>query len=71
MFYCGNQKSNQGVMPKNKPIKSNLAGTYVWRDSKNGQFTLKIIKPKKGPTSVSQAEIRRAVRDTYATRKAK
>jgi|GEM_PF-6267353 len=48
------------------------AKLYALRDSKTGQFVeVDIVRPKKAPTSVRLAAIRRAVRDTHAGRKAK
>jgi hypothetical protein len=66
------RNSRQGNMSKRKAVKTNLAGVYVWRNSETGRFSeLRIVTPKKRPTSTSRAEIRRAVRETYAAQKTK
>jgi hypothetical protein len=37
-------------------------GRYVWRDSKTGKFMgVEIVRPAKGPSNTSVAEIRRAI----------
>ncbi len=47
-------------------------GRYEWRDAKTGKFVgVEIVRPAKGPSSTSVAEIRRAIDKSNAARKAK
>jgi hypothetical protein len=47
-------------------------GRYEWRDEKTGKFRgVEIIRPARGPSNTSVAEIRRAVDMTHGGRKAK
>lgn len=47
-------------------------GRYVWRDEKTGKSRgVEIVRPAKGPSSVSVDEIRRAVDKLDGTRKAR
>jgi hypothetical protein len=48
------------------------SGRYVTRRKASGAFTeVTIVSPKKGPTSVSLSEIRKAVRQSYAAQKSR
>jgi hypothetical protein len=58
-------------MSKHESIKTAHAGRYVWRDKDGKIKEVDIVRSKKGPTSTSVAEIRRAVRDTNAARRKK
>jgi hypothetical protein len=47
-------------------------GQYVWRDAKTGEVRgVEIVRPAKGPSNTSIAEIRRAIDKSHAGRKAK
>jgi hypothetical protein len=47
-------------------------GQYIWRDSRTGQFRgVEIIRPAKGPSTTSVAEIRRAIDKSNAAQKEK
>lgn len=59
-------------MSKSKLSRSSSEGRFVWRDTRDGKIRgVEIVRPAKGPSSTSVAEIRRAVRETNAARKAK
>jgi len=59
-------------MSKHEATRTNREGQYVWRDSKDGKIRgVEIVRPAKGPSSTSVAEIRRAIRETNAARKEK
>jgi hypothetical protein len=47
-------------------------GRYEWRDAKTGKFVgVEIVRPAKGPSNTSIAEIRRAIDKSNAARKTK
>jgi hypothetical protein len=57
-------------MTKEKHKRSRSQKLYVIRD-KSGRITdtYTVVRPKKGPTSVSLSDIRTAISKTYAARK--
>jgi hypothetical protein len=60
-----------------KPTKRDVSnipreGRYEWRDAKTGKFRgVEIIRPARGPSNTSVAEIRRAIDMTHGGRKSK
>jgi hypothetical protein len=59
-------------MSKNKMTRTSREGRFVWRDSKDGKIRgVEIVRPAKGPSNTSIAEIRRAIRETNGARKEK
>jgi hypothetical protein len=58
-------------MARDAAKRNQSIGRYVWRDDSGKLRGVDIIRPKKGPTSTSVSEIRRAVREVHAARKKK
>ena len=59
-------------MAKREAQKLSRSGRIVWRDDKTGEFRgVGIVRPAKGPSNTTVAEIRRAVDKLSAARKAK
>lgn len=57
---------------KREAVSVPREGRYVWRDAKTGKFLgVEIVRPAKGPSNTSIAEIRRAIDKSHAGRKAK
>jgi hypothetical protein len=59
-------------MSKDQTTKVSRQGRYLWRDEQTGRLKgVEIVRPAKGPSSTSVAEIRRAIDKSHAARKAK
>ena len=59
-------------MAKRTTSNASRDGRVEWRDAKTGKIRgVEIVRPAKGPSSTSVAEIRRAIDKLNASRKAK